>query len=303
MHGFKRTLVTGATGNIGSEVVKRLRAQGTPCCAAVTDVHRYRQAEPGVEAVAFNFHDPLSFAAALDGVDSMFLVRPPGISSVVPTLNRFITQAVQAGVKHVVFTSVAGADTNLLLPHHRVEKHLAQAATHHTMLRPTFFADNLGTAYRDDIRDDHRLYVPAGQARVAFIDTRDIAAVVARVAADPRPHVNKAYTLTGPAHHSFAEVAEMLSVELGRNIRYEAASVLGYVRHLHRRRLPLPFIAVQTILHVDLRRGHAGRIDPTLPTLLGREALSMVDHVHHHRKRWLATAGPDGKAVIDTFRK
>jgi uncharacterized protein YbjT (DUF2867 family) len=215
---------------------------------------------------------------------------------VASTLNRFITQAVKAGVKHVVFSSVVGADTNPLLPHHRVEKHLRQSAVHHTILRPTFFADNLGTAYRDDIRDDHRLFVPAGQARVAFIDTRDIAAVVACVAADPRPHVNRGYTLTGPAHHSFAEVAAMLSAELGTNIRYEPASVLGYVHHLYRRRLPLPLIAVQTVLHADLRRGHAGLIDPTLPTLLGRDALSLVDYVHHHRKRWLPNTKRDQAA-------
>jgi hypothetical protein len=78
-----------------------------------------------------------------------------------------------------------------------------------------------------------------------------------------------------------------MTVELGPSIRYEPASVLGHVHHLYRRRLPLPLIVVQTVLHVDLRRGHAGLIDPTLTTLPARDALSMVDCVHHHRKQWL----------------
>jgi uncharacterized protein YbjT (DUF2867 family) len=214
---FEHLLVTGATGNIGAPLVELLLAQGTSCRAAVTDVAGYQHEGHDQETVRFDFNDPSTFAAALDGIDSVFLLRPPAISRVGPTLNRFVTEAEAAGVKHVVFSSVAGAATNKLLPHHRVETHLRATCMKVTVLPPTFFADNLGDAYREDIRCDHRLFVPAATARVAFIDARDIAAVVAQIAQDPSPHIDQGYTLTGSTNYSFAEVATYCPPSCNRN--------------------------------------------------------------------------------------
>ncbi len=276
-------LVTGATGNVGRAVVSSLRALGVPCVAAVRDP---RTAPAGdAPAVALDFHDPATFAGALRGARGLFLLRPPAIADVRDTLNALVDRAIEAGVEHVAFLSVEGADRQRWVPHHAVEQHLLARGVSSTLLRPGFFAQNLGDAYRADIREDDRVFVPAGRGRVAFVDVRDVAEVAARSFAEPALR-RAAYTLTGPAAVTFDDVARALSARLGRVIRYEPAGALAYARHLRRRGAPWAQAAVQTALHLGLRFGNGARVDPTLGRLLGRPARDLDAFIADHLGLW-----------------
>ncbi len=199
----------------------------------------------------------------------------------------FLDRAWTRGVEHIVFLSVAGADTNRWVPHHAVEQHLMNSERSWTLLRPGFFAQNLQDAYRRDIVEDDRLHVPAGRARVAFVDVADVAEVAASAFADPAAHRGRSHLLTGGEALTFDEVANVLTQHLGRSIRYEAASLPGYARHLRRDRgLPWAQIAVQTVLHVGLRLGQGETIDPTLQTLLGRRPRTVNEYVRDHAVLW-----------------
>ena len=280
-------LVTGALGNVGGATVTALLHRGERVRAADLDTDALAQRFPDAEAVRLDFLDPTTFEPALAGCRALFLLRPPPISRVKPTLNRLIDVAAQRGlVEHVVFSSVEGADTNTIVPHHRVETHLRASALPWTILRPGFFAQNLTDAYRLDIRDDHRLYVPAAQGRVAFIDVADLGKVAATVFTDPTPHTGQGYTLTGPEALTFDQVADLLTQALDTPIHYQPATIAGYLRHLHQRGLPLAMIAVQTILHVGLRRGDAETVAPTTQQLLGRPATPLADFIATHTDRW-----------------
>ncbi|MCB2176377.1 MAG: NmrA family NAD(P)-binding protein [Actinomycetales bacterium] len=282
-------LVIGASGNVGSAAVASLLAAGLPVRAAGTDPGRLAARLPGVDTVRLDLHDPTTFGAAVRGAEGLFLVRPPAITRVGPTLGALIDAAREAGVGHVVFSSVTGADTNPAVPHHRVETRVRACASW-TILRPGFFAQNLADAYRDDIVGDDRLYLPAGAGRAAFIDTRDLGDVAATVFADPAAHRGAGYTLTGPEALDFTEVAEILTAELGRTVTYRPAGVLGYAAHLRRHGMPLAQVVVQTVLHTGLRRGQAADVDPTLARLLGRPGRTVRDYVHDHRHLWRAPA-------------
>ena len=285
-------LVVGAGGNVGGATVQALQEHGIPVRAAATSLDR-APTGAGIEPVVLDLRRPATFAAAVAGIGGLFLLRPPPISRVGPTLNALIDTAVEAGVGHIVFSSVTGADTNPLVPHHRVETHLRDhTLSSWTILRPGFFTQNLADAYRTDITDDDRIYLPAGGGRVAFVDTRDIGAVAAAVFADPRPHLGKGYTLTGPAALTFTQVAASLTTHLGRRIRYEPATVLGYARQLHHQHLPPAQIAVQTLLHTGLRRGDAEHVDPTLERLLTRPPRTLDDYVRDHTSLWTSPTRP-----------
>jgi len=262
--------------------VRALVAAGEPVRAAVLDPARDAARLPtGVECVRLDFADPATFAAAVEGVRGLFLLRPPAVARVGPTLNRLIDVAAAAGVEHCVFLSVAGAERNVMVPHHRVERHLSRDPIGWTILRPSFFAQNLTSAYRDDIRSG-RIVVPAGDRRVAFVDSRDLADVAALVFQDPSRHRRSGYLLTGPEALTFACVAELLTRALGRAVRYEAASVRGYLAHLRRQGLPGVQAAVQTVLHTGLRFGQAETVDPTLGQLLRRPPGTMAAFVADH---------------------
>ncbi|MFC4149848.1 SDR family oxidoreductase [Micromonospora mangrovi] len=279
-------LVTGATGNVGGAVARALGAAGIPVRVAGPDLDALHQRFPGVPAVRLDFGDPRTFDPALAGAEGLFLLRPPQIARVGPTLNALVDAAVRHGVGHVVFSSVTGADTNVVVPHHRVETHLRGSGLPYTILRPGFFAQNLADAYRRDIREDDRIYLPAGRGRAAFVDTRDLGDVAAVVLADPTTHAGAGYTLTGAEALDFDEVAAVLTETLGRPVRYQPASVAGYLRHLRRRDAPLVQALVQTVLHTGLRRGQAERIDPMLPRLLGRPPRTLRQYVQEHRDLW-----------------
>jgi uncharacterized protein YbjT (DUF2867 family) len=286
-----RVLVTGAVGNVGREVVRSLLAHGHVVRAAdlsVVAIHAMHG--PAIEAAVLDYEAHETFAGAVEGCDAIFLVRPPAIACMESTLLPFIDAAVASGVKHIVFLSCAGAATNKLVPHHAVEKHLAARGAGHTLLRPGFFSQNLGVAYRKDIAEEGRLFLPAGRGRVAFVDIRDVAEVAAIIFEDPLAHLNAAYDCTGPEAMTFEETARLMTDVIGRPIRYEAASIAGYVRHLHVSGLPLAQIAVQTVLHVGLRFGQSEKIDPTLERLLGRRPRTLATYVRESAQLW---ATPD----------
>lgn len=112
-------LVTGASGNIGSALVRVLRERGAALkIAARSDI------ASGILFTALDFLDPRTFVPAVEGCDAVFLLRPPAISKMRSTLNAFVDIARKAGVTHIVFVSVAGAERNKLVPHHAVEEHL-----------------------------------------------------------------------------------------------------------------------------------------------------------------------------------
>jgi uncharacterized protein YbjT (DUF2867 family) len=277
--------LTGASGNVGTAVARCLHEARLPFRIGARDP---RAASPpgGTATVAFDFLDPQTFRAAVRGCDSLFLLRPPAVSDTRRTLNPFVDVGREEGIKQIVFVSVAGAADNSLVPHHAVEQHLRRGPAGWTILRPGFFAQNFGGPYRDDIVLDARVFVPAGRGRVTFVDVRDVAEVAAAALVDPAAHQGRAYTLVGPEALSFAEAAALLSREIGRSIHYQPASILGYLRHLRRRRMPIAQILVQAALHAGLRLGQAATLDGTLASLLAQPPRTLGDYFRDHRDTW-----------------
>jgi uncharacterized protein YbjT (DUF2867 family) len=290
----KSVLVTGAAGNVGREVVLALLQRGARVVAADHRSDRVRTLfGESVVASRLDFLDRGTWAAALQGAEQLFLLRPPAISDVENNLNPFVDFARSQGIDHVVFLSVAGVEKNRFVPHRKVEDHLRARGDHHTFLRPGFFAQNLETSYREDLAQEDRIYVPAGQSLVNWIDVRDIAVVAALVFDEPEEHRAQGYTLTGPGPIPWSDVIAALSHSLGRPIRYEPASILGYVRHLSARGLPRGAVLVQTILHVLLRFGQGATFDPTMERLLGRPGRSMSAYIAEHASLWAKPCGSE----------
>lgn len=284
-----RVLVTAGLGNVGREVVRECALHGMTVRVADREMAKAAKRFPQAEAVALDFFDPATWEAALKGCQFVFLLRPPPVGDMRKTLIPFIDLAYSMGVEHLVFLSVAGAEKMNWVPHRKVELHLETTGKKWTVLRPGFFAQNLQDAYRLDITERGRIYVPAAKGKVAFIDVADVGAVAAQVFMDPARFAGQALLLTGPAAVTFDEVAGSLTRVLGKPVRYEAASVFGYAWHLWRtRRLPWMQIMIQTILHVGLRKGDAEQVDPTLERVLARAPHTVDEYVTRAADVWRA---------------
>ena len=276
--------VTGATGNVGREVVRALQSREIPVRLGVRQV-RPGLAAPGVEAVRFDFEDPSTHSVAMRGARACFLVRPTQIARVQSTLVHAVQAAEHAGLTQCVFLSVEGAERQAWLPHRKVEKALEASSLKWTFLRPNHFMQNLAGPYRAAIMAG-RLRLPAGDGAVSFVDCADLGEVAALAFADPQTHAGRAYALTGPEAVNFHQIASLLTDALGREIVYEPVSPLSYFRELRRGGAPRTYAAILTGLHLGVRRGTPARIDHTLAELLPRPPHTVAEFIANHREAW-----------------
>lgn len=275
-------LVTGATGSVGREVVRALRRRGISVRAGVRDVARAREQLGAVhDVVRLDLADSSTWVAAADGCAGVFLIRPPGAGA---RLTTFVDAARGVDADHFVYLSALGARRTGT--HRRIEEHLEGTSAPFAILRPAFLAQDLQGAYRRDIVEDGRLYVPAGDGRVAFVDAADVAEAAADVFARPELHERAAHTLTGPEALGFADVAALLTDALGRPIRYEAASGPGYLAHLRRRGMPWGAAIAHVFRQTAVQGGRHAVVDPTLATLLGRPGRTVADYVRDNADAW-----------------
>lgn len=282
---MNRILVTGASGNVGKEVVKELLKLNRSVSAAVSSKDGESQFPEGVKTVRLDFDDQSSFNSALDGVDKVFLLRPPIISEVEKFLFPFIDTCLKAGIKHIVFLSLQGVAFNPFTPHFKVERYLKKLKTQYTFIRPNFFMQNLSTFYKDDIKIRNEIFLPAGRGKTAFVDTRDIGAVAAKVLAEEN-HYGKAYTLTGPEALDYYEVANIFSRILGKKVTYTNPSVKQYTELLRKNNASEDYIKVQKMLYFVVRHNFSKGITQTIPQILGRPALSMENFVKDFTDVW-----------------
>lgn len=273
-------LVTGATGNVGRAAVDWLVARDHATRAALRDPSRDRW-NGRAELARFDWSDRSTWEPALEGVESFVLVRPPELGDAEP-LCEFATLAARRGCRRVVFLSVLGADTRRWVPHRKIEEHLRRMETAWTFLRAGFFMQNLVDSYLDDIREGC-LRLPAGRAKVAWVDARDVGEAAARSLLDGIWE-QRSPVLVGPESLDFAEVCQELSAETGREVRYRPCSSAGYFLRLRLRRgLPVARCLVQTVLHRGLRSGEASEVRDDLRLLLGRSPRTMLDYLRDRR--------------------
>ena len=282
-------LVTGASGLVGSAVAREVAGR-TPVRVAV---RREGVAAPrGSERVRLDFHDPSTFDAALRGVSRVFLLRPPRLARARRDFGPFIVAMRSAGVRHVAFLSVRGADHNPLLPHRRIERLLERAGLACTFLRPNDFMQNFLTVHRADIIDRGEIWAPAGQGRTSFVDVDDVAAAAARVLTEPG-HAGRAYTLTGPEALDMTEVAARLSGLLGRRVTYRNPGIVRFLLHLRAgNRLDARGLVMAGVYSVA-RLGLAAGTSPDLGQLLGRPPTPFDVFIRNNLSGWLPELAKD----------
>jgi uncharacterized protein YbjT (DUF2867 family) len=231
-------LVTGATGTVGSEVLKQLSSI-TPAIKIKAAIHsienlkrvKENDAAARVEPVLFDYQKPETLREALRSVDKLFLLTPETPIAAELASNA-VSEAKKAGIRHIVKQSVQAADStaaativSTIRLHGQAEKIIEESGIPYTFLRPGEFMQNFIRWYSETIKEQGAFYLPAGDTKVGFVDVRDIAAVAVKALTDEEDdengkHKNKAYTITGPEELSYYQVAEILSNATGRKIDY-----------------------------------------------------------------------------------
>lgn len=281
-------VITGPSGNVGQQLVDVLeRDYDGPWRVACRHPERFT---PG-RGVAFDFFDRTTWPAALSGVDVLFLLFPlPGNRAAHDAIIPFIEAAEQAGCRHVVYVSVFGADRARFIPHHHVESALRNSSMSCTVLRCSFFMQNLHRAistHGDDIVDHDELFIPAGRGKTTFIDARDAAEVAALVMTGPsEEHADRIYHLTGPRPIEMSEVADELSRVLGRRIRYANPSLIRFARRLRRREVGWDTVGFMCAVYTLTKLGLNQQVTDDVQQMLGRAPRTLSTFLEESTWRW-----------------
>ena len=212
-------LLTGATGNIGTELTKILAARGVPFRALVRSLKGEAAqtigALPGAELVIGDLNAPQTVASALAGIERVFLLTNSSEQAEEQQL-AFVKLAQQAGVRHIVKLSQWAADRHspvrFLRYHAVVEEAIQGSGLTYTFLRPNLFMQGL-LGFHHSITTQGKFFAAIGEAKISAVDVRDIADVAATALTEPG-HENKIYSLTGPAALTHAQMAAQLSEAL-----------------------------------------------------------------------------------------
>jgi uncharacterized protein YbjT (DUF2867 family) len=289
----KTILVTGATGTVGSEVVKQLTSispssSGHKIRAAVHSKNKADKLKQfdnkRVEIVELDYAKPETVADALNKVDNLYLQTLP-IPNVTDISSNFVNEAKKNGVKYIVKLSAIGAgselESTILQLHKEKEKIIEDSGIPYTFLRPPAFMQNFVTQFGHTIRTQNVFYVPAGDAKMSFVDARDIAAIAVGMLTNnsnggSQQRHNKAYDITAQDALSYRQVADILSNEVGKKISYIDITEDGARKGMEQIGMSDWFIDIMIELFRIIRAGYGSETTAAVEHITGRKPISFA---------------------------
>lgn len=284
-----KILITGPLGNVGGYVAKYALENNQEIVTASRNVEALkRKYGESAECVHFDFTEPETFDKALDGVDRVFIVRPPHLGK--PKDIKPFIQALERrkeSIKLVSFLSLIGIENNPVPPHHRIEKYIEQAGLPYCHIRPGFFMQNISGIHGFEIKHCDKIVVPVKNALTSFIDAEDIGEITAKVLSEPELHANSAYSITGAEAIDYWKVAEILSSVLGREITYANPKPSFAKKYwIEVRGLDKNYATVMGMLYMMTRMGTAKAVTNTFESVMGKKPRTFAEFAEKNQNCW-----------------
>ena len=272
-------LVTGATGNVASLLIPALLDDGQQVRALI---HDESKADPlkdmGAEVITGDMEKAETLEAVVAGVDKIYLITS-NYETGGQQASNVIHAAKETGKPHIVRQSAFGTPKSRMIAQHEdVDKDLRDSGLPYTLIKPTFFMQNVMMAAQT-VASDGAMYMPLGDGRIGMIDVRDVADVAFKVLTS-EGHEGNSYVLTGPAAISHHEVASELSKAIGKEVTYMDVPSQGMRDALLGMGMPDWVIEGYVELMEGFKEGYADSTTPFVEQLTGHPARSFETFAH-----------------------
>jgi NAD(P)H dehydrogenase (quinone) len=279
-----KLLVTGATGHLGRQTIEFLRER-VPADrivalardpAALSDL-----AASGIEVRRGDYLDKASLLAAFAGVEKVLLVSAVAFTDRLPQHRNVIDAAKEAGVRHIIFTSIQRKAVSPLVISMVTESDIATedalkaSGLDYTILFNALYLDALSMIIGDRAVEDG-VRVPGGSGKGALVARRDLAEANAVLLAGAG-HENRSYTLSGAKAVSFADIAEALSKIAGKRVAYVDTPIEAFVAAKVALGFPPAAAAFLAEWAQAVAVGEYAEVTGDLERLIGRKPVDYVD--------------------------
>ena len=266
-----KTLITGANGNLGKEIVRQTVTDHT----IVAGVRNLATTTPidGATYKRFDYDDVSTFEPALEEVSKVVLAAPPLDAKAYERMLPFIQQLQSKGIKRVVMLSAFKANFDENAPLRKIELELVNNGFEYTIIRPNFFSENFTTGFSAaSISNDKAIVHSAQEGKTSFISTRDIAAIFNQALLN-NSLIGKELNPTGSEALSHTEVAQLLSNQKGETIANVALSHEQLKAGAMEHGLPESAADYLVMLYDYTAKGYMEEVTSDVETVLGRKPL------------------------------
>jgi len=272
-------LVVGASGTVGSELVKILKTGGHSVRSTTS------KPAQGPEVAPINLVTGEGMSAAFEGIERAFFLAPLGYADQYKILSPLIKEATTHGLEKVILMTGMGANADEAAGLRRAEVELEKSGLGYNIIRPNWFLQNFNTVFLQGIKEQGKILVPAGNAKTSFIDAKDISAVAAQLLTSDRFN-NTDFDITGPQALDHDEVAKEISAVSGKTVVYQDIQPEELRKGLLGAGLPADFIQLLLTLFGFLKAGYCSRTTNSVKDILGREPRSIRDYTKENKQAW-----------------
>ncbi len=269
-----KILVTASTGNIGLPLSKALHEKGIPFTAATRDAEKaFEKFGFETETTPLDFKDPTGFSEALKGVETLFLCGPSATPGAEKLLVPLVEKAIDYGVKNFVF----------IASYPNIMSIIENSGRAYTFLRGNFFMQNFEMYQKEDIRDQHQIFLPTGKGKAPFVDTHDIGRVAAEVIENLSKFNKETIYLTGPEAMDLHKVADIFSDVLDKDIVYKEPDDQAYRMEMEKRGFSKDYIDAMIAVFGKIKKGKVSQTSDSIEKILGRKPASLKNYIERNK--------------------
>ena len=222
----------------------------------------------------------------MNGIDKIFLLRPPHISDIDECFKPLILKIKENCIEQIVFLSVQGAERSRLIPHNKIERLIYESGLDFVFLRPSYFMQNLTTTLIGDIQTKREIILPSGKAKFNWLDVENIGEAGAILLDKFDDYKGQRIEITGLENENFENVTILINKSIDNPIEYKNVNPFRFYRIKRREGMEKGIIIVMILLHFLPRFQKEPRISDFYQRLTGKKPTDLRTFIDRERKQF-----------------